>query len=38
MADLIQVDMGKVGQLVGRDDGIDNRRAVNLERFVDLGL
>ena len=30
--------MRKVGHLVGRNDGIDDRRAVNVEGFDDLGV
>ena len=36
--DGLQADMRKVGHLVSRHDAIDDRRAVDLERRVDLGV
>jgi hypothetical protein len=38
MANRLQVDMRKVGHLVGCYDAIDNHRAIDLERLVDLSL
>ena len=38
MADCLQVDMRKVGYLVSRHNGIDNCRAVDLERLADRSL
>src|SRR5258708_37109492 len=34
--DRLQVDMRKVGHLVGRDDAIDDGWAIDLEHLVDL--
>jgi hypothetical protein len=38
MANCLQVDMRKVGHLVGRDDGIDDRGTVDLKRLADRVL
>ena len=38
MADLLKLEMRKIGHLIGRHDAIDNRRAVDLERLIDLGV
>ena len=36
--DRLQVDVRKVGHLVGRDDAIDYRRPVDFECFIDLAV
>jgi hypothetical protein len=38
VAELIEFEMWKVWHLVGCHDAIDNGRAVDIERLVDLGV